>query len=77
MVGIVHIRTVAKYALFTDILVIVLSQVPANTLLGIKYPGGQDVALGNKITPEEASSAPEITFVAEDPNAYYTLIMVS
>ncbi|KAH8556205.1 phosphatidylethanolamine-binding protein [Umbelopsis sp. PMI_123] len=47
----------------------------ANTLLGIKYPGGQDVALGNKITPEEASSAPEITFVAEDPNAYYTLIM--
>jgi hypothetical protein len=45
-------------------------------LLGINYPGGQDVALGNKLTPEQASQAPEITFVSDDPEAYYTLIMV-
>jgi hypothetical protein len=45
-------------------------------LIGIKYPSGQDVALGNKLTPEQASQAPEISFVAEDPEAYYTLIMV-
>ncbi|KAG2188790.1 hypothetical protein INT44_003929 [Umbelopsis vinacea] len=53
----------------------VLSQVPSDTLIGIKYPGGQDVAIGNKLTPEEASEAPEVTFVADDPSAYYTLIM--
>lgn len=45
-------------------------------MLGINYPGGQDVALGNKLTPEQASRAPEITFVPEDPEAYYTLILV-
>ncbi|GAB5591394.1 hypothetical protein Unana1_06294 [Umbelopsis nana] len=53
----------------------VLSEVPSSTLLGINYPGGQDVALGNKLTPEQASRAPEITFVPEDPEAYYTLIL--
>ncbi|CAM0138393.1 hypothetical protein VKS41_002943 [Umbelopsis sp. WA50703] len=53
----------------------VLSEAPSDTLLGINYPGGQDVALGNKLTPEQASQAPEITFVSDDPEAYYTLIM--
>lgn len=62
---------------YTDTRSSVISQVPSDTLIGIKYPGGQDVALGNKLTPEEASKAPEVTFVADDPSAYYTLIMVS
>lgn len=54
----------------------VLSEAPADTLLGINYPNGQDVALGNKLTPEQASQAPEIMFVPDDSEAYYTLIMV-
>ncbi|CAO3690153.1 unnamed protein product [Umbelopsis vinacea] len=53
----------------------VLSEAPTSNLIGIKYPSGQDVALGNKLTPEQTSQVPEISFVAEDPEAYYTLIM--
>jgi hypothetical protein len=68
---------VSLYSSYTDPRSSVLSQVPSDTLIGIKYPGGQDVALGNKLTPEEASKAPEVMFVADDPSAYYTLIMVS
>lgn len=38
--------------------------------------GQNDVALGNALTPQDASEQPSIFFVAPDESAYYTLVMV-
>lgn len=50
----------------------------SSTLLGIKYPSsGEDVAVGNFIKPSDSADKPEVTFVAPDQNAHYTLLMVT
>lgn len=50
--------------------------VSPSTLLGIVYSNGQDVTLGNHISPQGASQEPTVSFVANDETAYYTLVMV-
>lgn len=46
-------------------------------MLNIKYPkSGEDVAVGNFIKPSDSAEEPEVTFIAPDENAHYTLLMV-
>jgi hypothetical protein len=45
-------------------------------LLEVVYSTGQDVALGNHISPQEASQQPAVSFIPDDETAYYTLVMV-
>ncbi|CAO3700305.1 unnamed protein product [Rhizopus microsporus] len=47
-----------------------------STLLSIKYPKGEDVALGNFIKPSDSAETPNISFVAPDSDAQYTLLLV-
>ncbi|KAI8984196.1 phosphatidylethanolamine-binding protein [Mycotypha africana] len=55
---------------------IVSNDFTPSTLLGIKFPNGEEVALGNFIKPSDSQEAPEVTFVAPDENAKYTLLMI-
>lgn len=51
------------------------SKISPSTLLQVDY-GQNDVALGNVLTPQDASEQPNIFFVAPDESDYYTLVMV-
>lgn len=52
--------------------------ISSSTLLQIDYPEGNDVALGNNLTPQQANQQPKVSFVPPEgeENAYYTLVMV-
>lgn len=47
-----------------------------STLLQVTYPNDREVTLGNTLTTDETSQAPEIFFVPPEPEASYTLVMV-
>ncbi|RCH91511.1 Phosphatidylethanolamine-binding protein 4 [Rhizopus azygosporus] len=47
-----------------------------STLLSIRYPKGEDVALGNFIKPSDSAETPNISFVAPDSDAQYTLLLI-
>lgn len=47
------------------------------TLIDVEYPSGRKVEMGNRLTPQEASEKPKVSFLLpEDDAAAYTLIMV-
>ncbi|KAI9243509.1 phosphatidylethanolamine-binding protein, partial [Helicostylum pulchrum] len=48
----------------------------SSTLVSVNYPNGEDVALGNFIKPSDSADAPTVTFIAPDPDAEYTVLMV-
>lgn len=53
----------------------VLDTVPANVTV-VTYAGGQQVQLGNELTPTEVKDAPStVQWQPADPNQLYTLIM--
>ncbi|KAI8884803.1 PEBP-like protein [Backusella circina FSU 941] len=47
-----------------------------STLLDIKYPSGEDVALGNFIKPEDSAQQPTVNFIPDDENSHYTLVLI-
>ncbi|KAL1928959.1 hypothetical protein VTP01DRAFT_2018 [Rhizomucor pusillus] len=47
------------------------------TLIDVEYPSGRKVEMGNRLTPQEASEKPKVSFLLpEDDAAAYTLIMM-
>ncbi|RUP52276.1 phosphatidylethanolamine-binding protein [Jimgerdemannia flammicorona] len=54
----------------------VIDEFYPSTLLSIVYPSGKDVVLGNQLTMVDTAQVPEVTFISDDPNATYTLVMV-
>lgn len=61
-----------------DHIIVVPEGFKSSTLLSVKYPkSGEDVAVGNFIKPSDSADEPEVSFVASDEKAHYTLLMVT
>jgi hypothetical protein len=61
---------------FAKTLIVVPEGFSPSTLLDIKYPSGEDVALGNFIKPEDSAQQPTVNFIPDDETAHYTLVLV-
>ncbi|KAI8638586.1 phosphatidylethanolamine-binding protein [Parasitella parasitica] len=65
--------TLEKVGLIPDV---IPSAASSSTLLQVNFQdGSKDVALGNDLTPQEASEMPNVFFLSPDQSAFYTLVM--
>ncbi|KAI8066227.1 phosphatidylethanolamine-binding protein [Gilbertella persicaria] len=62
-----------KVGLIPDV---IPNDISPSTLLQIEFPkSSKDVALGNQLSPQDASEQPKVSFVAPESSDYYTLVM--